>query len=240
MRYISIGLLAVAMWQTTAHAEDPQGEVFVPARFAAGLDEASMQIEFPRHKRDLSFYINCAARLSSTGELEGYFCLDYRGGSDTKFRKSIDAFMEIVEFTPAVVDGTAVPVEFYFRVFFGRLGDQFAAGVFPNWGDDAETYGLDYEAPQRINAREHIRNCDPTAGIARVRVTPDGKATGDVKLMMSYGEIKSYSLCENHYVDGVSNGVYIPALHEGKPVEATYVELNGDPTWFSIRKPEGL
>ena len=240
VRYIIIGLLAVALGQTSVLAEEPGGEAYVPARFAAGLDEASMQIGFPKHKRDVSFYINCAARLSSTGELQSYFCLDYRGGSDTKFRKSIDEFMEVVEFTPAMVDGAAVPVEIYFRVFFGRRGDQYAAGVFPNWGDDADAYGLDYEAPQRYNSREHIGSCDPTAGITRVRIKPDGKPTGDVDLMMSYGEVKSYSLCENHYVDGVTNGSYIPALHQGKPVEATYVELNGDPSWFSIRKPEGL
>ena len=215
-------------------------EEFVPARFAGGLDAASETIRFPDYKRDVSLYINCAAEVSATGVVGRYFCLDYYGGKDTKFRDAAEAFIAGAELTPALVDGEPKSVEMYFRVFFGRKGDLYAAGVFPNWGDDATTLGLEYEAPQRYNADPPAPKCGSVAGMSRVRVNERGEAAGDVDLVMSYGPVEHYSVCETWMTDIVRDGRYIPAHHEGKPVTATYVELRGDPDWFTLRKPEGL
>lgn len=212
----------------------------VPARFAGGLDAASEKIRFPDHKRDVSVYINCAARLSTAGDVERYFCLDYYGIADTKFREAAEAFIQQADFVPALVNGEPKSVEIYFRVFFGRRGDLYAAGVFPNWGDDAQTYGLEYEAPQRYNEDPPPPKCGSVGGLSRVKVGEDGRAIGDVDLVMSYGEIEHYGTCENWMMQVVRDGRYVPAHHEGKPVAATYVELGGDPGWFSLKKPEGL
>lgn len=224
--------------EEVADASEP-GSV-VPARFAGGLDAASEKIRFPDYKRDVSVYINCAARISAKGEVERYFCLDYYGVADTKFREAAEDFIERAKLTPAVVDGETIPVEIYIRVFFGRRGDQYAAGVFPNWGDDAEKYGLDYEAPQRYNEDPPAPKCGSVGGLSRVQVGKDGRVDGDVSLIMSYGEIEHYGTCENWMMQVVREGRYIPAHHGGKPVAATYVELGGDPEWFTLKKPEGL
>lgn len=213
---------------------------FVPARFAGGLDAASEKIRFPNYKRDVSVYINCAARVNAKGEVERYYCLDYYGVADTKFREAAGAFIERAELTPAMVNGEPVPVEIYFRVFFGRQGDQYGAGVFPNWGDDVEKYGLDYEAPQRYNEDPPAPKCGSVGGISRIQIGEDGGAVSDVRLIMSYGEIEHYGTCENWMMQVVREGRYIPAHYEGKPVVATYVELGGDPEWFTLKKPEGL
>jgi hypothetical protein len=213
---------------------------FVPARFAGGLDAASDKIRFPDYERDVSVYINCAARLSVTGEVERYFCLDYYGLRDTKFRQAAEAFIESAELTPALVDGEPRPVEVHFRVFFGRKGDLYGAGVFPNWGDDADKYGLEYEAPQRYNEDPPAPKCGSVAGISRVKVGTDGRAAGDVDLVMSYGVPEHIGTCESWMMQVVTDGHYIPAQHDGKPVAATYVELRGDPEWFTLKAPEGL
>lgn len=245
---MKIGILAVVSltWLVTAAnadeevagASQPGGAV--PARFAGGLDAASEQIRFPDYQRDVNVYINCAARLSAAAEVERYFCLDYYGVADTKFREAAEDFIRRVELTPALVNGEPKPVEIYFRVYFGRRGDLYAAGVFPNWGDDAETYGLEYEAPQRYNEDPPPPKCGSVGGISRVKVSEDGQAVGDVDLAMSYGEVKHYGTCENWMTQVVREGRYIPAHHEGKPVAATYVELGGDPAWITLAKPEGL
>lgn len=212
----------------------------VPARFAGGLDAASEKVRFPDYKRDVTLYINCAARLSTTGEVERYYCLDYYGVADTKFRTAAEEFISAAEFTPALVNGEPKPVEIYFRVFFGRKGELYAAGVFPNWGDDADTLGLEYEAPQRYNEDPPAPKCGSVAGMSRVLVNANGEPAGEVGLVMSYGPVEHYSVCETWMTDVVRNGRYIPAHHEGKPVAATYVELAGNPEWFTLRKPDGL
>lgn len=237
---VSLIALFVASNAAAEEADSAAEQSFVPARFAGGLDAASAKIRFPDYERDVTVYINCAARLSATGEVERYFCLDYYGIADTKFRERAEEFIEQAEVTPALVNGEPTPVEMYFRVFFGRKGELYAAGVFPNWGDDASKYGLDYDAPQRYNEDPPPPKCGSVAGMSRVQVGTDGRAAGDVDLIMSYGDIDHYGTCENWMMETVREGRYIPAHHEGKPVAATYVELGGDPEWFTLKKPEGL
>lgn len=234
---IAFSLASHAGAEESAKSGEP---AFVPARFAGGLDAASGKIRFPDYERDVSVYINCAARLSDKGEVERYFCLDYYGIRDTKFRQAAEVFIANAEMTPALVGGEPRPVEIYFRVFFGRKGDLYGAGVFPNWGDEAETYGLEYEAPQRYNEDPPPPKCGSVAGISRVKVDEDGRAAGDVDLVMSYGVPEHIGTCENWMMQAVSEGRYIPAHHDGKPVAATYVELRGDPEWFTLKEPEGL
>ena len=221
-------------------ASPAAAEEYVPARFAGGLDAASAKIRFPDYERDVTVYINCAARVSATGEVERYFCLDYYGVADTKFREAAEEFISSAELSPALVDGTPKSVEVYFRVFFGRKGELYAAGVFPNWGDDADELGLEYEAPQRYNEDPPAPKCGSVAGISRVLVTEEGEPSGEVDLVMSYGPVEHYSVCETWMTDVVREGRYIPAHHEGKPVAATYVELRGKPEWFTLNQPEGL
>ena len=76
--------------------------------------------------------------------------------------------------------------------------------------------------------------------MSRVRVSEQGEAVSNVGLVMSYGPVEQYSVCETWMTDIVREGRYIPAHHEGKPVMATYVELRGDPDWFTLKKPDGL
>ena len=237
---ITFTALAAASSAVAQDADSTAGQSLVPARFVGGLDAASEKIRFPDYKRDVTVYINCAVTVSATGEVERFYCLDYYGGADTKFRKAAEEFIGKAELTPALVDGEPRAVEMYLRVFFGRQGELYAAGVFPNWGDDAERYGLEYEAPQRYNVDSTPPKCGSVAGMSRVEVSAEGRAVGEVDLMMSYGKPEHYGTCENWMVGLVRDGQYIPAHHQGKPVAAIYVELGGNPDWFTLRKPDGL
>lgn len=237
---VTITALAAAI-SAFAQGADASGEQdLVPARFVGGLDAASEKIRFPNYKRDVTVYINCAATVSATGEVERFYCLDYYGGSDTKFRRAAEEFIGKAELSPALVNGKPRAVEMYFRIFFGRQGELYAAGVFPNWGDDVERYGLEYEAPQRYNEDPPPPKCGTVAGMSRVEVSAEGRAVGEVDLMMSYGRPEHHGTCENWMTGLVRDGQYIPAHHEGKPVAATYVELGGNPEWFTLKEPEGL
>lgn len=219
---------------------DDAGQRYVPAAFANGLDAAAAEIPFPKYKKDFSLNINCAARVSEAGQVESYFCLDYQGGADTKFRKAAEKFIQSTSISPAEVDGVRVPVNLYFRVFFGRQGELYAVGVFPNWADDVDKYGQEYQAPQRYNVDTLGPNCRSVGGLSKVLVGVDGVATGDVSLVMSYGVPEHYGTCENWFVQMLAEGRYIPAYHEGKVVAATVVEMVGDPEWFTLKAPEGL
>jgi len=247
MRTVFAVVPASILFVSFAFAEEPAvetadvaGQRFVPAGFTKGLEAAAAEIEFPKYKKDLSLNINCTANVSTTGDVESYFCLDYLGGADTKFRRAAEKFIASASISPASVDGEPVPVRFYFRVFFGRKGDLYAVGVYPNWSDNAQKYGHEYQAPQRYNQDPSGPTCNSVGGLSKVAVGTDGKAAGDVDLVMSYGVPEHLGTCENWFMQKVTDGSYIPGHHEGKPVAATYCELGGDPEWFTWKPPEGL
>ena len=110
----------------------------------------------------------------------------------------------------------------------------------PNGGDDADRFGVEYEGPQRYSEDTPPPNCGSVGGIARVAVGADGRATGEVDLVMSNGTPEHLGTCETWMVRVVREGRYIPAHFEGKPVAATYVELRGRPQWLTRKEPEGL
>lgn len=243
MRMIAVVTFTVLAAVSTVVAQEADTAAepsMVPARFVGGLDAASAKIRFPNHKRDVTVYINCAATVSEIGEVERFYCLDYYGVADTKFRQAAEEFIGKAELSPALVNGEPRVVEMYFRIFFGRQGELYAAGVFPNWGDDVERYGLEYEAPQRYNEDPPPPKCGSVGGMSRVEVSVEGRAVGEVDLMMSYGKPEHFGTCENWMTGIVRDGQYIPAHHEGKPVPATYVELGGNPDWFTLKEPDGL
>jgi len=239
MRSVFAVFMIPIVFVSLALAED-SGQRYAPARFVQGLDAAAAEIQFPKYKKDLSLNINCAARINETGQVERYFCLDYQGGADTKFRKAAEKFIQSTSISPAEVNGVRVPVNFYFRVFFGRRSELYAIGVFPNWADDVDKYGQEYQAPQRYNVDTLGPKCRSVGGLSKVLVGADGIATGDVSLIMSYGVPEHYGTCENWFVQTLADGRYIPAHLEGKPVAATVVEMGGDPEWFTLKAPEGL
>lgn len=243
MRKISGGVWIVLAFSCTAPAQQTSQDGSVsrlePARFANGLEAAAAEIPFPDFRKDIALFINCAANLDDSGRVTSHFCLDYRGGIDDRFRELVDGFIGSTSITPAIVDGKRVAVELYFRVFFARRGDNFAVGVYPNWGDDADRYGPEYESPQRYGREPVSRVCTADGGMTRVNVGADGQASGDVSLIMSYGIPQHYSDCENWFLDAVANGRYIPAMRDGKTVDATYVELNGNTDWLILKRPDG-
>jgi hypothetical protein len=212
----------------------------VPARFVDGLEAAAATIPFPDYRKDIALFINCAAQLDETGAVISHFCLDYSGSADDRFRQLVDRFVGGASFSPAKVNGEPLPVVFYFRVYFGRRGEEYAVGVFPNWGDDAERYGLNYEAPQRYDLQPMSDACSIEGGLARILVGADGRASGEAGLVMSYGVPERYSECESWFADSVAAGRYIPAMLDGEPVPATYVEMTGDTEWLRLKRPKGM
>lgn len=238
---LAISSALLAEQEPDARSPHPTFEkATVPARFARGLEAAAAGIPFPDYRKDLALYINCAARLDESGRLESHFCLDYSGSADDQFRGLVDRFIREASISPALVEGVPVPVEMYFRVYFGRRGDMYAVGIFPNWGDDVDDYGPEYEAPQRYDREPMSSACAIDGGMARIKVGADGRAIGDASLIMSYGIPGRYSDCEIWFSQSVASGSYIPGMHEGRPVATTYVEMTGDPDWLRLKRPDGL
>lgn len=224
--------------QESSEADAQEPALYVPARFAEGTERAASQIEYPIHKGDIAFFMNCGVALSATGEVKERFCLDFYGSQDARFQRAARKFLRKAKFEPASVNGSVVPVRFYFRIFFGKQGTNYAVGVYPNWGDDTEKYGLDYVAPQQYEQPRFPTACRDTGGLLKILVDAEGRAVGETEMLMTtFGQLRP-SDCDRWYMDMAKNGKYIPAMHEGKPVSAIHVGIWGDPDWISLEMPQ--
>lgn len=233
-------LAAVAGTSADEAASADVAAEYVPARFEGGAEQAAATIEYPMHKGDVTVFLNCGVRVTAAGHAENAFCIDYYGTEDTRFQRAARKYLGRASFEPARVNGVAVPVNFFFRVFFGKQGDNHAVGLYPNWGDDTDRLGFEYFAPQLYEPPKAPSACMSAGGIFKVTVDETGKATGDVEMIRATAEQVRESDCDRWYTDTAKNGRYIPAMHEGKPVSATYTAVWGDPVWISLKRPEGF
>lgn len=217
----------------SAARDDP---ATVPARFADGLEAAAAQIRFPNYKKDVSIFSYCFAALRVSGKVEWSHCLDYANFDDSRFRSAVARFLETARFSPAIVDGKRVPVVIYSRVFFGRQGEQFAVGLDPNWGQDIDKYGLAYEGPQRPLGEPAFSGCS-MGNMTTVLVSSSGHATGEVTFIDTSGFPRLSRACERWITQTLEDGRFIPAWHNGKPVDAVYTEVWGDHYWITLKRP---
>ena len=126
----------------------------------------------------------------------------------------------------AEVAGNLERTTIYFRVLLTREGDRAQISYFENWGHDAEKYGYDYQAPQRLllYPRGPVNNgCRGQNLIYVVNVGVDGKATGEIGFEKVKGEI-SFE-CKEFIRERVAEYIFIPGRHNGNVAEIKYLEL---------------
>ena len=126
----------------------------------------------------------------------------------------------------AEVAGNVERTTIHFRVLLTRDGDHSQINYFENWGHDADKYGYDYQAPQRLllYPRGPVKyGCRGQNLIYVVNVGVDGKAAGDVNFEKVKGEITFE--CKEYIRQRVTEFVFIPGRHNGKIIEAHYVGL---------------
>lgn len=126
----------------------------------------------------------------------------------------------------AEVAGNLERTTIYFRVLLTRKDDDSQISYFENWGHDAESYGYDYRAPQRLSfyPRTPVKNgCRGQNLIYVVPVGVDGKAKGDAKFEKVKGEITFE--CKEFIRQRLTEYIFVPGRHNGEAVEAQYVGL---------------
>ena len=110
-RLCAVAFVAATVAANADETPAPEGIAeFVPAQFEEGTESAASQIEYPSHKGDIAFFINCGVSLAATGEVNDLFCLDYYGSQDARFQRAARKYLRKAKFAPAQVNGVAVPV----------------------------------------------------------------------------------------------------------------------------------
>jgi hypothetical protein len=195
---------------------------FTPARFTEGEFFLGRLIEYPDVEGDSQFSVNCNVEVSNTGFAVSNLCIE-SDSIDERFYDSIRSAMKTAKVTPAVVDGKPRRAILNYRVIFLKRNDETLVGVYPNWGNDIEKYGIDYEAPQKYGrAFKHVW-CYPYGSyknVATMTIGADGVLKGEIEFLFDTG--RNARPCESEIRRKHEEAKYIPGHHAGKPVEATY------------------
>ena len=216
-----------------------------PARFVDGDRSLRNMISFPDIPGDVMVIVYCVATIDRTGFMRENTCFE-SANVDEVFRDAITKVARSSEVTPAVVSGEPLRTYLWYRVAFVQRDGQNAIGVFPNWGHNAAEYGNDYEGPQRVTRNRYPSACRTPddvgdtyqtnvlakrdaysfTALSSVTIGTDGKARSDVEVDAT--DFRGLKRCVDRITDILQHADYIPARHDGKEVEATYMETWGN------------
>ena len=200
---------------------------FAPARPPETLEARLQQLDPPRVEDGRSYNLFCVTRIESSGGVEGTTCLNDADIVDSGFRKKVVSVLDVLEFSPAAVDGETYEVEFYFQVLVNRKPTGNTVYLLPNWGDNYEKYGAIYEAPQRLNIESHPFHCFNLRAVSRIHVDIEGHPTAEPEIKFATTENRTTDRCKRKLRVLLRTATYIPAHSGGTPVPAVHTEIWG-------------
>lgn len=210
---------------------------FVPARLPDSFEATVNDISFPDYLEGYDLFLYCITDVRRTGSVRHTTCLNNEKINISEVRDLLAKSMRRIKMSPAIVNGETKATEFYFRVHLDFDRERHRINVYPNWGYNTETYGKNYEAPLRYDARRIPKDCLFFVGIAATPIDTNGHVTGDPELVTPLPPQKPTLDCVEKLKSRLIDGKYIPAHHDGKPVAAIQLEVWGDPDRYILDLP---
>jgi len=206
-----------------ASADTPRSTL---ARFIDGENSLQNLIEFPAVDGDVSKIIYCTSHVNKSGKLRRTMC-PASSKSDRRFIEAIEAAAKETRVSPATLDGKTQRTSLLYIVTFVRQRGAESIRVYPNWGDDLEKYGRDYESAQRYDHGKLASFCIPSSLLlVTVTIGADGRISGEISLSVNDSEYVKTE-CAKLVRDHIVESSYIAGRYDGKPVETTHVFVSG-------------
>ncbi len=183
--------------------------------------------------KDGSTVLYCQSDISAQGSADHIKCFGHEGHADLVIQTK--AALGQLQFSPAEVDGKAVPVRMSYRVAYFQKADKLTATLIPNLGSMQEHYGRDYVAPQErldvagwyerysksswLNGKSFLGN--GTMSRVSATVGEDGK-TDTVRALKPE---RAYKRDADVVKSALKKSRFIPGSIEGKPVPMSYLAV---------------
>lgn len=214
----SIFLILLLSFVNTVHAED----IYSPAGFTDAPESLQNKIKFPSTESDIELRISCDALLSRVGNFRSNYCFLKPGSKILKYEDAIHRASKGSRIKAASINGRSQAVWFQYTVEFIKRGDREVINAYLNHGHEIAKYGRDYSAAQRYRngSRGLSLRCDSFTNLW-VKATINSKGIpADVSVLGGMGRNR----CRKSLANLILKGRYIPAMHEGIPVESVYTD----------------
>jgi hypothetical protein len=195
-----------------------------PATFGEASAER-FKLQFDESDYDLSeeLIVRCGTRLEVDGSVRVLMCEaePERGRNSRKALRTVQRLVKDLTLEPARVDGIETQVWYNFAVVISP-GDEETL-IVNNHLYSQEKLGRDYSAPQRYDYPAW-RGCIGMPGDG-IHVRAEISSSGEVLDVDSIGGRQGYASCVTRASMNVRNSKFIPAVSNGVPVKALFVEL---------------
>lgn len=198
------------------------GDVYSPVVFTDAPESLQNKIKFPKTESDIALRISCDAYISRAGNFLSNYCFLKLGDKIFNYENAIHRATKGSRIKPASVNGRSKAVWFQYTVEFIKEGDKEIINVYPNHGHEIARYGNKYSSAQRykIGSGSLFSRCDRFTNLW-IKATIDSKGVPrNVTVIGGMGRNR----CKKYLAKLFLKGRYIPAMHEGLPVESQYTD----------------
>jgi hypothetical protein len=189
------------------------------------------RIEFPDSPEDIVVLVFCDVTVTRAGDFQQSIC---RSDHEEKIRftRAVEKNIDIIQVTPARVDGSEVEVYFQYTVRFEKQSDTESITLFPHQFVGIQGPGDGYIGPQRFHSPVItvglLSKCRGSYLIWYGMTIPaEGGKPEDVQALNE----SDNGNCRRHTKTVVEQGRYIPAFLYGVPTRAPYREIWADRGW---------
>jgi len=175
----------------------------------------------------------CQSDLSAQGEAMRTSCYDQEGNAELV--SATESAMKDFAFTPASVNGQAVPVRMSYRVGFNQQDSRKNALLIPNLGSMHERYGRDYVAPQeRLDVSDWVEKYNKNSWVNGEAFLGDGSlsrvaatvnAEGKTDVVRTLDAERAYKRDAIIVRNALKKSRFIPGFVDGKPVPMGYLAV---------------
>lgn len=208
---------------------------YTPAKFGNAEETLSKQITLPTSFGEgvKTVAVYCQADVMSTGNVNAVNC--YESSPLVSMQTVTESALKSATFTPATIDGKAVPVRMQMRVVYSLAGTQAPIVLLPNLGTLQAKYGTHYYAPQeRLDTSDWYANYSTKERGDGKLFFAEGKMTRVMANVEANGKVETVSTIEaalRKQADAASiesslkKSKFIPGFVQDTPTAMHYIAV---------------
>lgn len=208
---------------------------YTPAKFGNAEETLSKQVTLPTSfgegVRTVAVY--CQADIMTSGNINAVTC--YENSPLVSMQKVTESALKSATFTPATIDGNAVPVRMQLRVVYSLGGTQAPIVLLPNLGTLQAQYGTHYYAPQeRLDTSDWYANYTTKEHGDGKLFFAEGKMTRVMATIEADGKVETVSTIEaalrkqadaSSIENSLKKSKFIPGFVQDTPTAMHYIAV---------------
>lgn len=208
---------------------------YTPAKFGTAEETLSKQVTLPTSfgegVRTVAVY--CQADIMTSGNINAVTC--YENSPLVSMQKVTESALKSATFTPATIDGNAVPVRMQLRVVYSLGGTQAPIVLLPNLGTLQAQYGTHYYAPQeRLDTSDWYANYTTKEHGDGKLFFAEGKMTRVMATVEADGKVETVSTIEaalrkqadaTNIENSLKKSKFIPGFVQDTPTAMHYIAV---------------